>query len=151
MKLSMDDDEHVVGCQVLYELNPEHHMIYVFENGKGLRVSMKSYISKSRRRRLSGAFNTDSKIIGAIYEGKDSKQLFIRSDAGKAMLIKSNLIPEKSTRTAAGVQIMQLPKKGAKVDLVTDRIDDVGTDATKCKKNAIPSTGTSIAQLTFNF
>jgi len=67
------------------------------------------------------------------------------------MLIKSSLIPVKATRTAAGVQVMQLPKRGAKVDLVTDRIEDVGADAAKCKKNAIPSTGTSINQLTFNF
>ena len=89
--------------------------------------------------------------VGAIYEGKEPKLIFIRSDAGKAMLIKSNIIPEKATRTASGVQIMQLPKKGVKVDLVTERIDDVGTDATKCRKNVIPSTGTSIAQLSFKF
>ena len=67
------------------------------------------------------------------------------------MLIKSSLIPEKATRTAAGVQIMKLPKKGAKVDLVTDRIDDIGQDALKCKKLALPSTGSPLDQLTFNF
>lgn len=150
-KLSMEDDEHVIGCKMIYEIVPEHHMIYVFENGKGLRVAMKAYESKSKRRKISGAFSTDSRPVGAIYEGKEPKLIFIRSDAGKAMLIKSNIIPEKATRTAAGVQIMQLPKKGVKVDLVTDRIDDVGTDATKCRKNVIPSTGTSIAQLTFKF
>ncbi len=150
-KLSMEDDEHVIGCKMIYDLVPEHHMIYVFENGKGLRVSMKAYEAKSKRRKISGAYSTESRPVGAIYEGKEPKLIFIRSDAGKAMLIKSNIIPEKATRTAAGVQIMQLPKKGVKVDLVTDRIDDVGTDATKCRKNVIPSTGTSIAQLSFKF
>ena len=150
-KLSMDDDEHVIGCKMVYELNPEHHMIYVFENGKGLRVAFSSYITTSRRKKISGAFSTASLPVAAIYEAGQPKPIFIRSTAGKAMLIKSNLIPEKSTRTAAGVQIMQLPKKGVTVDLVTDRIEDVGQDATKCRKNAIPSTGTSIAQLTFNF
>ncbi len=150
-KLGMDDDEHVVGCKMIYDIIPEHHMIYVFENGKGLRVKMEAYESKSRRRKLSGAFSLASPIVGAIYEGKEPKQIFIRSDAGRAMLIKSSLIPEKSTRTAAGVQIMQLPKKGVKVDLVTDRIEDVGSDAAKCKKLTIPSTGNSINQLSFNF
>ncbi len=150
-KLGMDDDEHVVGCKMIYELVPEHHMIYVFENGKGLRVAMSAYDSKSRRRKISGAFSSESVIVGAIYEGKDPKQIFIRSDAGKAMLIKSSLISVKSTRTASGVQIMQLPKKGVKVDLVTERIDEVGADALKCKKITIPSTGTSISQLTFKF
>ena len=67
------------------------------------------------------------------------------------MLIKSSLIPEKATRTASGVQIMKFGKKGVKVDLVTDRIDDVGQDALKCKKLALPSNGSLLDQLTFNF
>ena len=150
-KLAMDDDERVVGCKMIYDIIPDHHMIYVFENGKGLRVKMEAYVSKSRRRKLTGAFSLDSRIVAAIYEGKDAKHIFIRNDAGRGMLIKSSIIPEKATRTAAGVQIMQLPKKGVKVDLVTDRIEDFGQDALKCKKNAIPSTGNSLAQLTFNF
>ena len=150
-KLSMDDDEHVVGCKMIYDINPDHHMVYIFENGKGLRVKMSSYVAKSRRKKITGAYSTESPLVGAIYEGKEAKQIFIRSDAGRGMLIKSSLIPVKSTRTAGGVQIMQLPKKGVKVELVTDRIAEFGQDATKCKKNAIPSTGTSLAQLTFNF
>ena len=150
-KLSMDDDEHVIGCKMIYDIVPEHHMLYVFENGKGLRVKMSAYVSKSRRRKISGAYATESPLVGAIYEGKDPKPVFIRSDAGRGMLIKSSLVPVKSTRTASGVQIMQLPKKGVKVELVTDRIEAFGQDAAKCKKNAIPSTGNSLSQLTFNF
>ena len=45
---------------------------------------------------------------------------------------------------------VKLPKKG-KVDLVTDRIEEVGQDALKCKKLALPSTGSPLGQLTFNF
>ena len=150
-KLSMDDDEHVVYCKVVYELNPKHHMVYIFENGKGLRVSLGAYEAKSRRRKISGAYSNESPLAGAVYEGDKPEKIFIRSDAGRGMLIKSDLVPEKATRTAAGVQIMKLPKKGVKVDLVTDRIDDVGPDALKCKKLALPSTGSPLEQLTFNF
>ena len=150
-KLGMDDEEHVVACKMIYELNPEHHMVYIFENGKGLRVSLGVYEAKSRRRKISGAYSTDSPLAGAVYEGDKPVNLFIRSDAGRGMLIKSSLVPEKATRTAAGVQIMKLPKKGVKVDLVTDRIDDIGQDALKCKKLALPSNGSLLDQLTFNF
>jgi len=150
-KLGMEDDEHVVGCKMIYDIVPEHRVIYIFENGKGLRVNMSAYESKSRRKKITGACSNASPVVGAIYEEKEPTQIFIRSDAGRAMLIKSTLIPVKSTRTASGVQIMQLPKKGVKVDLVTDKIEESGQDALKCKKNAIPSTGSSIAQLTFNF
>jgi UDP-N-acetylmuramoyl-tripeptide--D-alanyl-D-alanine ligase len=130
---------------------PGHHMVYIFENGKGLRVDMAAYESKTRRKKITGAYSTDSPLAGAVYEGKEPKLIFIRSDGGRAMLIKSSLIPVKSTRTAAGTQVMQLPKKGVKVDLVTDLIESVGDDASKCKKNAIPSNGTSISQLSFKF
>ena len=57
-----------------------------------------------------GGDGTLNIVAGAIYEGKDPKQIFIRSDAGKAMLIKSSIIPIKSTRSSQGVAVMQLPK-----------------------------------------
>ena len=68
------------------------------------------------------------------------------------MLIKSDIVPIKATRSASGVQIMQLPKNGsAKVDFVTDRVEELVKDAQKCRKLVIPSTGTSILQFTFEF
>ena len=150
-KLGMDDDEHVVACKMIYEIIPGHHMVYIFENGKGVRIDMAAYDSKSRRRKISGAYSSASPLAGAVYEGDKPVNLFIRSDADRGMMIKSSLIPDKSTRTAAGIQIMKLPKKGVKVDLVTDRIEDIGQDAMKCKKLALPSTGSPLGQLTFNF
>lgn len=151
MKLSMDDDEHVVGCKMIYDIIPEHHMVYIFENGKGVRIAMKSYEAKTRRKKISSAFSSDSTLVGAIYEADKPKQIFIRSDGGKGMLIKTSLIPEKATRTASGVQIMQFPRKKGKIEFVTERIEELGEDAQKCRKFAIPSMGVSLAQLTFNF
>ena len=134
-----------------YDINPEHRMIYIFENGKGVRVPMSVYEAKTRRKKITGAYSTASKPVGAIYEGDKPLQIFIRSDANRGMLIKSTLIPEKSTRTAGGVQLLQLPKKGkVKVNIATDRIDLIGEEAQKCRKLAIPSTGTAIGQLTFD-
>lgn len=150
-KLAMDDDEHVVSCKMIYDLIPEHHMVYIFENGKGVKVSLGVYEAKTRRRKITGAYSTASPLAGAIYEAEKPVNIFIRTDAGRGMLIKSSLVPEKSTRTSQGVQIMKLPKKGVKVDLVTDRIDDIGQDALKCKKLALPSTGSPLDQLSFNF
>ncbi len=149
--LGMDDDEHVLNCKMIYDINPKHHMIYVFENGKGVRVPMSAYEAKSRRKKITGAFSTVSKPVGAIYEGDKPVQVFIRSSANKAMVIKSTLIPEKTTRTAGGVQLLQLPQRGkAVVDIATDRIDLIGEEAEKCRKLVIPSTGTAIGKLPFD-
>ena len=149
-KLGMDPDEKVVGCKMIYELIPEHHMVYIFENGKGLRVSLGAYDAKTRRRRITGAYATESPLVGAIYEGKNPVNIFIHSDAGRAMVIKSSIIPIKATRRSTGVQIMKLSKKGVKVDIVTDRLEDVGPDAQNCKKNVIPSIGVMLDQIAFN-
>ena len=112
---------------------------------------MSCYVAKTRRKKITGAFSTVSKPVGAFYE-KDgtTSQIFIRTDNGKGALIKSSLIPEKSTRTAAGVQLIQLTKK-AKVDFATDYMDCLGEDAQKCRKLVVPTTGVSLAQLSFKF
>ncbi len=149
-KLNMDDGEHVVGCKMIYDINPEHHVVYIFENGKGLRVSMKNYLAKTRRRKITGACSSDSPLAGAVYEGDKPKQIFIKSEAGKGMLIKTSLIPTKATRTAGGVQILQFPRGKGKVDLVTEKIEVIGDEALKCRKLAIPSTGVALSQMTFN-
>ncbi len=150
-KLSMDDDEHVVACKMVYDLNPEHHIVYIFENGKGVRIPMSCYDAKSRRRKITGAYSSASNLVAAFYEQDKPIEIFIRSDMGRGMLIKSSLIPEKSTRTSSGVTLMQFPKKGGKVELATDRLSSLGADITKFKKTAIPSTGSILNQITFNF
>jgi len=150
-KLSMDDDEHVVACKMVYDIIPEHYVVYIFENGKGVRVPMSAYVSKSRRRKITGAYSSASPLAGAIYEPGKPVSMFIRSNSDKGMLIKTTQVPEKATRTSAGTQIMQVAKKNGKVEFVTDRIEELGEDAAKCRKLAIPSTGVSISQLTLKF
>ena len=150
-RLNMDQDEHVIACKMIYELNPKHYMVYIFENGKGVRVPMSAYESKSKRRKITGAFSSASPIVGAFYEPGKSIPIFLRSDLGRGMLIDSNKIPDKTTRTSAGTQIMQFSKKHGKLELATDRIAFLGADVTKFKKNTLPSTGSVVSQITFNF
>ena len=150
-KLNMQADEHVVAAYMMYDLIPEHHMVYIFENGKGVRIPLAAYDAKTKRKKISGAFSSASPIVAAFYEKEKPIQIFIRSDMGRGMLIKSDLIPEKATRTSAGVQIMQFSKKSGKVELATERLESLGADISKCKKTAIPSTGSIINQITFNF
>ena len=150
-KLGMDADEHVVACQMIYDIVPEHHVVYIFENGKGVRIPMSAYESKSRRKKISGACSSASPLVGVFYVKDKPIQIFLRSDMGRGLLIKSDLIPLKTTRTSSGVQIMQFPKKKGIIELATDRIASLGADVSKCKKTVIPSTGTIINQITFKF
>lgn len=150
MKLGMEDNEHVIGGKMIYDIIPGHFMIYVFENGKCVRIPMDKYEAVSRRRKISGAFSTASLPVAAIYEDK-TKNIFIRSDGGKGILLKTSYIHEKSTRTATGNQIMQFPRNKGKVEFVTERVEALGEDAQKCRKTSFPTMGVSLAQLTFKF
>ena len=150
-KLGMDPDERVVGCKMIYSIVPEHNVIYIFENGKGIRLPMSVYDAKSRRKKITGAFSSASPLAGVIYdEGKDVN-FFIRSDGGRGMVINTGRMEIKSSRKGAGYQVMNLPKKGVKIDLVTDRLDELGKDVMKCKKTSLPSTGTILSHLDLNF
>ncbi len=145
-KLEMEDDEHVIGCKVIHELIPEDYMIYVFENGKAVRVPMSAYETKSKRRKTSGAFSTASRPVAAIYEkGKEPVNIFLRSTAGKGILIKSTLIAIKTTRTAGGTQIFQLRKDT--IDVATAHLEPLGPDVQKCRKLVVPAAGVPLAKM----
>jgi DNA gyrase subunit A len=150
-KLEMDENEHVVGCKMIYSIVPEHSVVYIFENGKGVRLPMCVYDAKSRRKKITGAFSDASPLAGVVYDDGSGVNFFIRSDAGRGMVISVDKIEKKSTRKASGTQVMNLPKKGVKIELVTDRLDDIGKDVLKCKKSNIPSSGTILSHLNLNF
>ena len=150
-KLEMDENEHVIGCKMIYSIVPEHNVVYIFENGKGVRLPMSVYDAKSRRKKITGAFSDASPLAGVVYDDGSGVNFFIRSDGGRGMVVSVDKIEKKSTRKAAGSQIMNLPKKGVKIELVTDRLDDIGKDVLKCKKTTIPSSGTILSHLNLNF
>ena len=150
-KLEMEENEHVVGCKMVYSIVPEHNVVYIFENGKGVRLPMSVYDAKSRRKKITGAFSDASPLAGVVYDDGSGVNFFIRSDGGRGMVISVDKIEKKSTRKAAGSQVMNLPKKGVKIELVTDRLDDIGKDVLKCKKSTIPSSGTILSHLNLNF
>lgn len=141
--LDFDENERPVMLKALTEYNPEHHIIFLFANGKGVRIPVSAYATKTNRRRLSGAFSDASPVVGVIYEEKPMDILMI-SDAGKAILINSSLIPEKTTRTAAGVILYSLRTGQSVVDVVYGEGIAALDGATKCRKNKIPATGVTL-------
>ncbi len=140
--LKMDAGEKPICAFLASEIKPDLNMIYIFENGKGVRVPLSAYETKSPRRRLTGAYSAASPIVAAIFEDS-AKDVLIENDAGKAILISSKLIPEKTTRSASGVQLMTL-KKGQTVTsalVVTDKSAASGG----LRKIKIPATGAALS------
>ncbi len=143
-KLGFDEGERPVMIKVMgADFDSNAHIIFIFQNGKGVRVPVSSYETKSNRRRLTGAYSSASPLIAAMYE-KDTMDVLIVSDTGKGILIKSSLIPEKTTRTASGVQLFNLKKRQIVINAVSgDRIS-LYPDSAKCRKIKIPATGSPL-------
>ena len=140
-KLQFAEGEKPVMMKAVMSHNEKDNYIFIFENGKGVRIPANVYETKQNRKKLTNAFSAASPIVAVVYESSPV-DLFIKSNDGKGILISSKLIPQKSTRTSQGVTVFALnAKKGQKVVSVTygDNIDP--KQSAGCKKIKIPAKG----------
>ena len=120
----------------------EDNFIFIFKNGKGVKIPVTAYETKTNRRKLTGAFSSASPIAAVIYE-HEPLDIFIENSAGKGILINSSLIPQKTTRSSAGVTLFNM-KNGLEVTNVRYG-EGIDKDyASKCRKNKIPATGVAV-------
>ena len=140
-KLSMDDGEYPVMAKVIYNYNPLHNAVFVFENGKGVRIPITAYETKGNRRKLTSAFSTASPIVAAFYEETPFDVLLL-NNKNKGIVISTSLIPVKSTKTSVGVTLLSL-KKGETLKKAANDEKDL-KKATGCRKRKIPSTASSL-------
>ena len=142
-KLGMEAGEKPVFMRVQPSYPEDEHVIFIFENGKGVRVPLSAYETKAVRRKLQGAYSDASPLVAVFYEEKDKPvDIMMINSADRAIVFKSSLIPIKTTRTAGGVSLMTL-KKDQRVtgaSLLADKQDDKGY-----RKLKLPATGTLLA------
>lgn len=141
-RLKFDEDEKTFMMKTIKAYDEHDSFVFIFENGKGVKIPVTAYETKSNRRKLTGAYSTASPIAAIIYE-HEPIDILIENSAGKGILINTSLIPMKTTRSSAGVTLFNM-KKDVKVTSVTcgDRLDR--DKASRCRKNKIPATGISL-------
>ena len=141
-KLGMGDGERPIAMLLLREGLEKCNMIYIFANGKGVRVSLSAYQLSSARKKFSGVYSSASPIVAAILEDAP-KDVILVSSQNKAITIKSALIPEKSTRTAGGVTLFTL-KAGVAVVYADETEKSIYPDPQNYRKIKIPATGSAL-------
>ena len=142
-KLSFEEGEHVVAMKSLSSYPSDHYFVFIFENGKGVRIPVNAYQTKSQRKKLTGAFSSSSPISGIFYDAGGKEELLLISSAGKALLVPVEQISVKSTRSAAGVQLMTLRGKHTVTD-VRIGISDKLENASKYRKSNLPAAGSAL-------
>ena len=140
-ELKMDQGERPVFMSLQSEFREGYNYVFIFENGKGVRIPEKAYETSSMRRKLKGIFSTASPIVAVFSENeKKPFEIMMISNDDRVIIFKSSLIPVKATKTSIGVQLMTL-KKGQKVVSAISDFEDNGDNTKGYRKLKLPASG----------
>ena len=105
--LDMEQGEKVVYATPAYDYSG--FMLFAFKSGKIAKVDMKSYETKTNRKRLTGAYGK-GELIGALY-CKEERKIALISNIEKCVVFDTKDILLKTSRSTQGVQVMTMRRK----------------------------------------
>jgi len=119
-------------------LDYSEKIFLLFENGKSVIIPVEAYRTKTNRKKLTAAFSDASPVVSALILKEDKCEIYIRTAAGRELIIPSDLVPVKQTRSGNGVQTVALRKNDVPVFA---KICEKGEFPDKTRKRKIPSPG----------
>ena len=115
-------------------------MAVVFENGKAARFSIDSFVTKTNRRRLTGAYSGKSPAVAFFFPVDEATEITMFSTANRALTFRAGMLDIKASRSTQGVQAMVLRGKHTVTRAV--RMEDAAlSDNGRYRCRAIPSIG----------
>ncbi len=145
-ELKMDQGERPIFMTVQSQFREGYNYVFIFENGKGLKVPEKAYETSSVRKRLKGVFSTASPIVAVFSEQeKNPFEIMLVSSEDRAIIIKTTLIPVKATKTSIGVQLMTV-KKNQKLTAALSDFESVYENTKGYRKLKLPATGVLLSE-----
>jgi DNA gyrase subunit A len=106
--LDMDPGEVVLFACIPKDYSD--HILFFFENGKIARVTLASYQTQTRRKKLTGAYSDKSPLVSAQLVTEDFEMVLISTE-GRAVVFHTSALTPKSTRNTQGVNVMTLKPK----------------------------------------
>ncbi len=106
-KLSMDEGENVIYMAVTSDYSG--FMLFFYENGKAAKTELSAYVTKTNRRKLTGAYSDKCGKCVSIHQMFDDNDIMLKSSASRLLLINSGVISPKS-KGVQGIQVMTLKK-----------------------------------------
>ena len=145
-ELKMDPGERPIYMTLQKEFRNGYNYVFIFENGKGVRIPEKAYETSSVRRKLKGIFSTAAPITAVFSEQeKNPFEIMLVSSEDRAIIIKTSLIPLKSTKTSIGVQLMNV-KKNHKLTAALADFESVYENTKGYRKLKLPATGVLLSE-----
>ena len=141
----MEEGESITAVVALDPTRKEtiKNLVFIFENGKGVRIPLKEFEIQTKRQRLTQAINTKSLPVAVLCEEKE-KEILLVSEQSKAIVIKQELISKANHAGAAGTSLLSM-KNGIKLiaAMVLEEEEEIVLPS-KIRKDAFPSPGVAI-------
>lgn len=114
-------------------------LFFMFDNGKAARVSLKSYETKTNRKKLINAYTDKLNLVQIKYLPHD-EDMVVYSSLDKILIFNTSVMQTKTTKNTQGVAVMNMKKKStiAKVEFLKD-VNFTNPDYYRAKN--IPATG----------
>lgn len=114
-------------------------LFFMFDNGKAARVSLKSYETKTNRKKLINAYTDKLNLVQIKYLPQD-EDMVVYSSLDKILIFNTSVMQTKTTKNTQGVAVMNMKKKStiAKVEFLKD-VNFTNPDYYRAKN--IPATG----------
>ena len=110
-KLEFDETENAIYMAVVQKYTG--FMIFVFDNGRGARVPMSSYATKTNRKKLINAYCNKFTLHTALYCEQEC-DILLTSTNGRMMLINTTALSEKAAKDNGGIAVMT-QKRGQRI------------------------------------
>lgn len=142
-KLAFDENENLKTLVPTTDYSG--YVIFFFENGKAAKVPLKSYETKTNRKKLANAYSSKSPLVAAIFTAED-KDVLLRTTSGHALVFNTGMILPKATRDSQGVQVVTLRKNAllASAEIVEG---EQLTELSKYHAKSVPSAGKPAKEL----
>ncbi len=142
-KLGFDDGENLKTLIITTDYSG--YILYFYENGKAAKVPLKSYETKTNRRKLANAYSEKSPLVAAVFIEEDC-DILLRSSSGHTLMFNTALLLPKATRDSQGVQVMNLRKKAVLASAVSV-IDEERENLEKYRSKSVPAAGKPAKEL----
>lgn len=118
-------------------------ILFFFKGGKVSKVDMKSYETKTNRKKLVKAYSDLDDLVAAFYEHED-KDFLITSSSGKVLIFNSSSVNLKQAKSTQGVAVMK-QKRGHRVIKVEEYKLGTFADEKNYRSKNIPASGKILA------
>lgn len=135
--LGLDTDEKII--YITATDNYEGYMLFFYENGKGSKIDLSSYATKTNRKKLANAYCSSAPLVRMMFIREDIELVAI-SSIKKVLVFSTEGINPKTTRDSQGVQVLT-SKKGSTMVGIRTLDEMVLSDVDYYRMKNIPAIG----------